>query len=448
MSYELFGMTLVVILTLGIGYVLAASRLNPFPARLVLAGLLLRIVGSTVRFDMIRIYYGGLADAQRYFNAGRDIARRVWAGEPLLFNYDFWFGSARWWGTDFVERLTGVVVTTIGPTMRGAYLVFSLFSFTGLYLIALAVHRQRPGPGAVRFATWIWLWPALWFWPSSIGKESITVLAMGLVFYGYVGRRDSIRWLPFLAGLALAFALRPHVGAALALATMAAYWFQSWSRPGPRRIVESVLAVVLALFVLSAMARQFGLDADLEGAQEFVTYRTGQTMEGGSRISGTPSGPAAIPMAFVNIWLRPFPWDVHNLMALFAAIEVGFLFAYAVARRRSLMLSLRHWRRDRMLAFALPLVAGYTLMIGLTFANLGIIARQRSPLFPFVFLLLSAAATYATTAKRRRGAPATASQRPPHPGGGTPRGRAPAEAARGRTAISAVPRPLPGARER
>lgn len=431
MTYELFGMALLATLTLVVGYAFASSSRNPFPPSLLLTAIVLRIVGSTIRFDMIRLYYGSLADAQRYFNTARVFAGRIWSGEPLMFSYEYWFGSARWWGTDFMERITGVIVAVIGPTMRGTYLVFSLLSFIGIYLIALACYRRRPGPGAVRFAAWIWLWPSLWFWPSSIGKEAVTVLAIGLVVFGYAGRGHGIRWLPFLAGLGLAFALRPHVGAVLALAAMAASWFQSWSRPGPRRVIETVLAMVLAGVILSAMADQFGLDADLEGAQEFVAFRTGQTLEGGSRIGGAPSGPAAIPMAFVNIWMRPFPWDVHNLMALFASLEVMFLLGYAILRRRSLLLALRHWRRDRLLAFGLPFLAGYTLMIGLTFANLGIIARQRSPLFPFVFLLLTAAGTYATaTAHRgaaRGGAPAR--PRPVAAALAGPRGAAPGPAA-------------------
>ena len=264
--WDLLGFVLLALLTLAVGAAYAFSRRNPFPPGLLVLALLLRVVGSTVRFDMIRLFYGSLADAQRYFNTGRELSELFWSFDPLVFSYDFWFGPGRWWGTAFLERLTGIVISLIGPSMRGTYLVFSLLSFAGLYLIALAVYRRRPGAGAVRFAAWVWLWPSLWFWPSSIGKEAVTILAIGLAFYGYAGRRQGIRWLPYLAGLGLAFALRPHVGAALVLATVVAYWFQSWSRPGPRRVVEAIAAVVLAFFILSAMAAQFGLqDADLEG---------------------------------------------------------------------------------------------------------------------------------------------------------------------------------------
>jgi len=405
MSYEFLGFLLVMFLSLAVGAGLASSSHNPFPRRLVLLAVVLRIVGSLARFDMIRLFYGGVADASRYFHSGLAVAERVWNLDPTVFSYWFWFGGpGDWWGTSFMERVTGVVVSFIGPTIRGAYLAFSMLAFAGLYAIAYAVHRHSPGPGAVRFAAWIWLWPSLWFWPSSIGKEAVTVLAIGLVVFGYAGGGARIRWVPFLAGLGLAFALRPHVGAVLALATAGAYWLQSWQRPSPRRIVESLAAAVLAVFLLGGMVSQFGIEEpDLEGIQEFVNYRGGQTLEGGSSLGSRTGGAAAVPMAFVNIWMRPFPWDVHNLMALFAAVEVLFLWWLVWKNRRWLRVALKGWWRNRMLSFAVPLLAGYTLMIGITFANLGIIARQRSPLFPFVFMLLTAAgARYAVPRRGRR----------------------------------------------
>ena len=124
-------------------------------------------------------------------------------------------------------------------------------------------------------------------------------------------------------------------------------------------------------------------------------------------------------MAFVNIWMRPFPWDVHNVMSLFSALEVLFLWAFAATRYKVVLLALRRWRKDRLLAYCVPLLGGYTLMIGLTFANLGIIARQRSPLFPFVFMLFTAAGAYAgkrywrDVPERRHAVPVRPPRRPP-----------------------------------
>jgi hypothetical protein len=197
-----------------------------------------------------------------------------------------------------------------------------------------------------------------------------------------------------------------------------------------------VLAAGLAIFVLAGMANQFGIeDPDLEGIQEYVDYRGGQTLYGGSNIGSRPSGLLAVPFAFVNIWLRPFPWDAHNVMAAFSALEVLLLWWFVWKQRRSLREGLRGWWRNRLLSWAVPFLFGYTVMIGVTFANLGIIARQRSPLFPFVFLLLTAAGTRhiwmrKTQRARRLGPgrvvpPRTAAPPPAVPASGSPDERDP-----------------------
>ena len=413
MAYDFLGFALVAALAIAAGSALALSRRNPFPPKLVVAGVLMHVAGSVARYDMMRAFYGGAADANRYYYIGLDFARRAWSLDLSVFGPAFWFGGIdRWWGTPFMEKLTGVVLTFIGPTRRGAFVAFAMLAFLGLYWIALAAYRVQPGPGAVRFAAWTWFWPSLLFWPSSIGKEAVTIFAIGLVTVSYVGRQGRIRWLPYLAGMGLAFALRPHVAGVLALATAGAYWLQSWKRPSPRRIAESILAAALSLVVLSGMSAQLGFEPDLEGVQEFIDHRSDFTARGGSQIAGAPTGPGAIPMAFVNIWMRPFLWEAHNVMALISALELTLLWVLAWRHRKALRRAFAGWWHDRMLSFSLPLLLGYTVMIGLTFANLGIIARQRAPLFPFLILfILGGGRTLA--AQVRSGAPAPLRRRPP-----------------------------------
>jgi hypothetical protein len=420
MDYELIGFAWALLLAFSVGAALSAR--SPFPRGLVLAAVAFRVVGSLARYDMIRAFYGGVADAARYFAYGHEMAKMAWNLDPHLLSYDFWFGGPfRWWGTPFMEKTAGVVITFVGPSLRGAYLAYSMLAFLGLYLIALTVYRNHPGPGAVSYAAWLWLWPSLWFWPSSIGKEAVSVLAIGLAFYGFASRPSVIRWVPFLAGMALAFALRPHVGAVIALASAGAYWLQSWVKPGPRKVLEAIVAAGLAVFVLSSMATELGIeDPDLEGVQEYVDFRGGQTLYGGSSLEALPHGALALPMAVVNIWLRPFPWDVHNIMAAFSALEVLLLWWFVWRYRRQLREGLHGWWRNRLIAFSVPFLFGYTVMIGLTFANLGIIARQRSPLFPFVFLLLTAAGTRQVSMRGRRRARPTRRIAPSPAGDGRP----------------------------
>lgn len=369
----------------------AAYAQNPrrlrFVQQLLLAAVLLRIVGSTARHEVIFRIYRGLGDAVRYFYDGQELAA---ATSPL--NPAYWVSGPQIWGTQFLIRVSGAVTSFIGPTLRGEFFVFALFAFGGLYAMAVAFHRVQPGLASKHYARWIWFWPSLWFWPSSVGKEAVLVLGIGLAVLGYAGRRgQAIDWPIYLAGLGVTFLVRPHVAAVIAFATVAGHWLGAWQRFNARRLIEAVVAMALLAVAFNATKEQFGLaDADLEGIREFMSYHAGQTMSGGSQLEAAPITGAGLPMAFINVWLRPFPWDVHNATAAVAALEILVLWFLVWRRRQGFRLALRYWRHHRLLQFAVPFLAIYTLMIGLTFANLGIIARQRTPMFPFFFMIVAA----------------------------------------------------------
>jgi hypothetical protein len=390
--YEYVGLVLIS----GLALVAAAAWAHRpgawIPAKLLLAAVSLRILGGLARHEVLFAFYHGVGDATGYYGDGLRIAGLIRDLQISPFTFSFWAADAgSWWGTAFVAKVSSLVLFFIGPTMRGEFVVFSLLSFLGLYAIACGLRNVQGGPQPLVATAWIWCWPSLWFWPSSVGKEAILLLAIGLVTLGYAGKRERIRWLPYLAGLGLAFCIRPHVAAALALATVAAHWFGSWRGFGARRLLEALLFIAVSIAAFDGMKAQFGLaDADLEGLTEYVQFRAQQTQQGGSEISSVSFGPLAFPMAFINVWMRPFVWEAHNLTNLLAAFELLVLWGLAWHRRAEILVAIRHWRRHRLLRFGVPLIAGYTLMIGLTFSNLGIIARQRSPIFPFVLILILA----------------------------------------------------------
>ncbi len=391
MDYNLLFFLILSLVVLGFGAV-GISRLIPWlPKNLIFVALLLRVFGSLFRYEILQNYYRGGGDASRYYRVGLDLARRVWDLDSDVVSLNEWFPTGGWWGASFIEHVSGLVLTFIGPSMRGEFLIFSLFAFVGVLLIVVALSRVAPLEVAKKGAVLLLMWPSLWFWPSSVGKESLILLFMGIVTIAYVGRNDKVNWSLLALGVFLAFCVRPHVAAVETMAVGAAYWLGSWDKVTPRRMAESVAALLIAVVAFSGMTRAFGLEeADFESLQEFVTVRSTATMRGGSSIGNSPATGAKLPMAFVNIWLRPFPWDVHSMTSAFAAVEVVLLWYLIYKRRESLSRTVRWWRKDRLLRFAFPLLVGYTLMIGMTFANLGIIARQRTPLFPFLFLLLAA----------------------------------------------------------
>jgi hypothetical protein len=102
----------------------------------------------------------------------------------------------------------------------------------------------------------------------------------------------------------------------------------------------------------------------------------------------TPNSPLQYPQAFVTVMFRPFIFEVTSATAAVAAIESTGLIVLAVASRRRIAAAFKDARQTP-----------YVLMAGiyvLTFAfawsalgNLGIIARQRVQVLPFLVLFLA-----------------------------------------------------------
>jgi hypothetical protein len=403
-SYDGFGFLLVSAAALLLAGVAATRPIPGMVKRLLLLGVVLRIVGSLLRYEVLYRVYDGIGDAVGYFSMGVLYSARLLDFDFSIFSSENWW-AGNWWGTQFIRYLSGLVIAVIGPTMRGEFLFFSLLAFLGLCFFGLAFARAYPHLSSHRYLAWLWLWPSLWFWSSSVGKDSILLLAGGLVTAGYVGRKDRIRWFLLIPGLLLAVAVRPHVAAIMILVMTSAHWLglgkERWTL---WRVAQGVALALLAVVVIQNALGQLGLeDADTEGVEEFVAKRTVLATGGGSAIEAPASGLSAIPMAFVNILMRPFPWEAHNPQALIASLELVVFWAVIWRRRRRVWQVLRYgWRSDRFLRFALPMSAAYVIMIGLVFGNLGIIARQRILVFPFLLLLLEAVPAEVALRRHRR----------------------------------------------
>src|SRR5262249_8301203 len=128
-------------------------------------------------------------------------------------------------------------------------------------------------------------------------------------------------------------------------------------------------------------------------------------------------GLTGLAFAYVNVLFRPFLWEAHNPQALFSALEVLVFWALILSRRRTLRAMRTLWRRHQLLRFSALLVLLSPSLIGMTMFNLGIVARQRALMWPFLFFLieglnvLSRARTTPRPA-RTRVAPTMAAMRP------------------------------------
>lgn len=363
--------------------------------RAVVLAVAVRIVASTARLAVIQYYYGR-GDAIRYFDVGSRLADNLRAWE---FD-EFFYGQL--WGSPFIDRIAGVVILFVGPSIRATFLVFSVLPLIGLVLMCLTFARSFPWANTERFTSVLLFWPSLWFWPSSIGKESIIILAVGLIAYGYVGSGKTIRWGFLVCGLCLAMGVRPHIAILIAISIAAAEWAAPAKAWSVSHLARGFALAVVAIGTVSWGLGQFGLDpGDFERIQDFVRFRSGQTSQGRSQIQQV-TGVLLVPMSFVNVFLRPFLWEARNPFILFAAIETIVLWVLIFRDRRRVWATLRSFREHRLLRLTIPVGVVLIVFYGGFVSNLGILARQRVVILPFIFVVVVAAAGLARHVPRAR----------------------------------------------
>jgi hypothetical protein len=386
-----------------IAFVLATRLSTPFKSVLVL-GILLRPIGALARLIVLQEVYRGSGDANVYFGKARSGATLIWEGYVSDFLAVFFASDAPWYGTRFMEFATTIVVSAIGETRPGVFMAFAALPLMGLLAFGVAFSRACPGGSLTRYLFWILLFPSLLYWPSSIGKESVIVLGLGLAVLGFVGKAGRIHWLPLIFGIFLVFAIRPEVAGVIVVSFILAQWLSFDGRWTVRRTMQAVVIAVGGIAALLFFLRASGLEQlDLAEVTDYVESSNARDVGGDSAIEPVEVGPLGVPMALVNILFRPFPWESGSATMFLSAAEIWLFWLIVLIRRHNFVRALRHWRGDRLLRTAIPFILIYSIALGMMMSNLGIIARQRIFLFPFLFVLLEARPREASAMKDAAG---------------------------------------------
>lgn len=357
--------------------------------RLVVAALAAKFFGTVVRYRVVFDVYGGVSDARGYHEAGLQLARSFRSGE-----FDVTEGGTVV-GTRFVEVLTGGLYAITGPTMIGAFLVFSWVGFWGLFLLWRAFVIAVPAGNHQRYGLLLFFLPSLVFWPSSLGKDSWMAFGLGLCAYGAarITAGQSVGFFSFTAGVVASALVRPHVAlAVVASLVVAVLASRRTRRPGEdrTRATALVVGVVAAALVLSQVQAYFNLDrVDASSVEGLLDYTEQQTSQGGSEFEATGArSPLDIPGAVVSVLFRPFPWEATNPMVLASSLEGVLLLYFLVRFRREIVAAIRQWRSHPYVAFLLSYGVIFCIAFS-SFGNFGILARQRVQLLPFALMIFA-----------------------------------------------------------
>ncbi len=369
----------------------------------LLAKLAGGLIGYAVRFDA----YGGSADAGAYHDVGKLLARGVRSGADGPMSV-----IPTGTNTEFVGHLTGLVYTLVGSSRLAGFLVFAWFSYWGLVFAIKAAAVAIPRFATRRYALLVFLFPSLVYWGSSIGKEAVLGLFLGVATYGSAllladqGRR-TVAALYVTTGLILAARVRPHFAAiwagALVVSLFVKFGVELVQQRDASERRRSRLGVLVLLgvagigFVIVASVTLNYLDpADqTDAVQADVTDRfTGifdrvevQTGSGGSNYAPIDvHTPLDWPYAAARTLTRPFLPEARSLAELLPAVEMTALIVLGVASWRRLANVPFLILRTPYLVFVLLCVGTFGVAFA-SFGNLGLLVRQRSLVLPLLLVL-------------------------------------------------------------
>ena len=154
-----------------------------------------------------------------------------------------------------------------------------------------------------------------------------------------------------------------------------------------RAIVSLVLAVGLMGGAAWALTTFLRLDLSEEGLEELATTAESQTDTGGSSVEGSAvRGPQDLPEATLRVLFRPLIHEASGAQ-LASGVEGTILLLVTIWRLPTLARNIFRLRHKPILLMSAAYTFGFIIVFS-PFLNLGILARQRSQLMPFLIAWL------------------------------------------------------------
>jgi len=383
------------------------ARLRPDEAwvgRWLVLAVVAKVGASYFRYHTALNEYGGVADASGYHEYGRRFARAWLDGgsAPDLNNLR---------QTNFIRWFTGVVYYVFGTDMLAGFFVFGALAVIGSYLWYRATVEAVPRVDKRLYLALVLFAPSVAFWPSSIGKESLMQLGIGAVALAtahLLGHRLARAAVAGFAGGWLLWVVRPHLLALVMLAVGCAY--AAGRVRGTGGAVRSLIArpvgllgvAFLVAFTVSQGAEFLGIeDLSLSSIEAELDEQTERSSKGGSTFdSGDNSlNPLNLPQGAATVLLRPFPWETDSPLQLLSSLESAVLAGIIVVRLPSLRAALAQARSTPFLLYCWILVILYAATFS-SFANFGLLVRQRSLVLPALFVLIAVRTSKVTSPAR------------------------------------------------
>lgn len=376
-----------------------------------------RLVGAIFLGCLYQFYYGG-GDTFGFFSQSKVIYNAVLndpvIGIKLLFtdgmqdeeliNYSsriYWYGPN---SEFFLVQIVSFFSLLTMSTYSSIALFFAFFSFLGSWLM-FDVLQIRYSSITLQLAIVVLFIPSCVFWGSGILKDTITLGALGFLFWAtsqvILNNRFSINVLMVLVVSSwLIFSIKIYVLICFVPAVFIWLYFQNISS-----IKNNVIRVLIAPFLLvllGAIGYYFvstiastSYKYNLESLAEWshitaydIGFFTGKDAGSGYNIGiqdGTWQSLIKLLPAAINVSLfRPYLWEVRNPLMLLSALEsIVILFLTIRLIPKLHYKAFRKQLKDPLVISFLVFSLTFSFAVGVSTYNFGSLSRYKIPMLPF-----------------------------------------------------------------
>lgn len=292
-----------------------------------------------------------------------------------------------------VSKIASVFNLVCFNSYIGISLFFGMFSFLGCWYIFRTFIKLFPGYNK-QFAIFCLFLPSLWFWGNGILKDPLSIYGLGIIVYNiYTYDKSYIKRILFVAfGYFILHNTKGYIFSAFAIAAVLSFVvtkLKSFSLLGKITAIVILIGLLGAFYGTISTYIFEGFSEILLTSQSFINSYEVTSSEGtGAVVSSfnpTPLGFLILALeGLVNVYLRPFPWELRKIVYLFSIME-NLLVYYIIFHK--LKLSERKITQASTIFknFSIAFFIILGVIVGVTTFNLGTISRYRVPALPFIF---------------------------------------------------------------
>jgi hypothetical protein len=289
-------------------------------------------------------------------------------------------------GTVFIRFLCYPLSNILGLSYNAVMFIFTFLGFQGILLFYLAARENISKIsvvfGGMTLLELLFLLPNCHFWSGSLGKGSVMMFAIGLTFYGL--SRFNTRLTHLIIGAVLVYMVRSHmllaiivgIGSSLIFSISGIKWYFRYSLV--------ILSFLVVLLISDNVLENTGTDSLNIFESKKIEYRA---KELGKGKSGLDLENYSQGFKLFTFLFRPLFVDAPGIMGIISSFENVFILFLTIQFLVNFPLFWSGSTGFHKIAFFVFLLSAISL--AQISGNLGIAIRQKSQIFPLLFIVLA-----------------------------------------------------------